>query len=135
MPAADFPLRGRPFRFLDSGPPAADNKGVAMSALIATISSVPLGGLFSEDLPGEQEAVRNLVLSLGLFALMVLVAFYVVGKIRARAVQKEPASSEMLSKFRELHSQGELSDEEYREIKTSLAAQFQQELRGNSQTG
>ena len=37
--------------------------------------------------------------------------------------------SELLSKFREMHSRGTLSDAEYRTIKTKLAAQIQAQAR------
>jgi uncharacterized membrane protein len=56
-------------------------------------------------------------------------------KIRSKTLQKEPVASEWLSKFRELHSQGELSDEEFRTIKTTLAAQLQDELSSNGGKG
>ncbi len=39
-----------------------------------------------------------------------------------------PGASELMSNFRELHSQGGLSDEEYRTIKAMLAQQVENEL-------
>ena len=68
-------------------------------------------------------------------AVLVLVAAYVVGKIRAKPIQKEPVSSELMTKVRDLHSQGGLSDAEYRTIKTTLAARLQEELRDTGETG
>ena len=59
----------------------------------------------------------------------------VVRKLRGRADRDKNQSSELLTKFRELHAQGGLSDEEYRTIKTKLAAQFQMDLSDNSGTG
>jgi hypothetical protein len=41
----------------------------------------------------------------------------------------------MAGKFRELHSQGVLSDAEFRTIKTALTVQLQQELKVNNETG
>ena len=46
-----------------------------------------------------------------------------------------PVSSELLSKFRDLHEEGKLSDEEFRNIKTLLAEKIQQELNDNSEPG
>jgi uncharacterized membrane protein len=66
---------------------------------------------------------------------LVTVAYYVIGKIRPKPAQKERKASQWLSKFRELHSQGELSDEEFRTIKTTLAAQLQDELKDNGEKG
>ena len=68
-------------------------------------------------------------------AALVLVAKYVIGKIRSESVQNEPASSALMTKVRDLHSQGGLSDEEYRTIKTTLAARLQEELKDNGETG
>ena len=76
-----------------------------------------------------------LVLWAAILASLVAVAIYVIKKVRDKAVQKEPTASELLSKFRELHSRGGLSDAEFRTIKTTLAAQLQEELKDNGETG
>ena len=49
-------------------------------------------------------------------------------KWRGSAADDQPAKSELLTKFRELHARGGLSDDEYRTIKTKLAAQLDTEL-------
>ena len=69
--------------------------------------------------------------------LVVLVASgaYLVGKLRSKALQQEPTVAELLIKFRELHSQGVLSDAEFRTIKTTLTAQLQRELKDNGEKG
>jgi uncharacterized membrane protein len=77
----------------------------------------------------------ELLVSMAILVVLVASALYVVGKTRSKALQKEPAASELLSKFRELHSQGELSDTEFRTIKATLAARLQQELKDNAETG
>jgi hypothetical protein len=66
---------------------------------------------------------------------LALVALYVIGKIRPKAVQKEPATSELMTKVRDLHSEGGLSDAEYRTIKTTLAARLQEELKDTGERG
>ena len=82
----------------------------------------------------ETEAER-LILWLAIVAILVAVARYVIGKIHPKTVQKEQKASQWLSKCRELHSQGELSDEEFRTIKTNLAASLQDELSDNGGKG
>jgi len=77
---------------------------------------------------------EELVLWIAVCAILTAVAVYVIGKIRAKPVQQEPTASELMSKFRELHSRGELSDTEFRTIKTTLTAQLQNELKDSSQT-
>ncbi len=74
-----------------------------------------------------------LVLWLAVLAAMVAVAWYIVSKIRPGSEKKEPTASQWLSKYRDLHSQGGLSDEEFRTIKTTLATQLQEELRDSDQ--
>ena len=77
----------------------------------------------------------ELLMLLAALAVFVMVAAAVIRKIRPKPVQKEPAASEMLSKYREMHSRGELSDAEFRTIKTTLAERFQNELRDDGQKG
>ncbi len=77
----------------------------------------------------------RLVISLALLAILVAVAAYVISKIRAKTLQREPPASELLSKFREMHSRGVLTDAEFRTIKTALAERLQNELNNNSETG
>jgi hypothetical protein len=59
----------------------------------------------------------------------------VVSRFRGSAEDDQPPASEMLSKFRELHEQGKLSDAEFRNIKTQLADKLQQELSDNEKQG
>ncbi len=66
---------------------------------------------------------------------LVAVAAYVIGKLRGASAQQERSASELLSKFGELHRRGDLSDEEYRTIKTALASRLQEELNDNGETG
>ena len=68
-------------------------------------------------------------------ALAIAVGAYVIAKLRPEPAQKEPESSELLSKFRDLHSRGELTDAEFRTIKTTLGARLQDELKDNGETG
>ena len=72
-----------------------------------------------------------LILWFAVLAILVAAGYYVTGKIRPKAIQKERTISQWLSKCRDLHSQGELSDEEFRTIKTTLVAQLQSELSNN----
>ncbi len=77
----------------------------------------------------------EVVFWLSALAIMLAIAYFVIGKIRTESVQQEPGASEMLSKFRDLHSQGDLSETEFRTIKTTLAARLQDELKDDGETG
>jgi len=82
-----------------------------------------------------QDPVAEWVLWGAGLAMAVAIAIYVIGRIRAEPAQHEPTASELISKFRELHSRGELSDAEFRTIKTTLAAQLDEELKDNGEKG
>ena len=76
-----------------------------------------------------------LVVWVVVLAVLLAVGVRLIGKIRAKTVQQEPMGSELMSKFREMHSRGELSDAEFRTIKTTLAAKLKEELNDNGETG
>lgn len=61
-----------------------------------------------------------------IFALSAL-AVIVLRRLRGDDAEDQPTASELLTKFRELHGRGGLSDDEYRTIKTKLAAQIDNE--------
>lgn len=77
----------------------------------------------------------DLGISLVVLTILVAVAVYLVGKIRSMAVQKEHRDGELLSNFRDLHSQGVLDDAEFRTIKTTLAGRRRCEVKDNDETG
>ena len=68
-----------------------------------------------------------------IFALSAL-ALTAVRKWRGSASEAQLTPSELLTKFRELHGRGTLSDDEYRKIKTKLARQLDAELKDNDRT-
>ena len=62
-----------------------------------------------------------------IFALLAL-AIAVLRRFRGSDADDRPTANELLTKFRDLHARGGLSDDEYRTIKTKLATQLQTEL-------
>jgi uncharacterized membrane protein len=89
------------------------------------------GGILKRVLDAQ---VEWLIFWLAALAVGVVVGCWAAAKVRRQSAQQEPPASQLLSKFRELHSRGELSDAEYRTIKTTLAARLQDELKGDDQT-
>jgi uncharacterized membrane protein len=65
-----------------------------------------------------------------IFALSAL-AVLALRRWRGSASRAQLKPSELLTKFRELHGRGTLSDDEYRTIKTTLARQLDAELKEN----
>lgn len=77
----------------------------------------------------------RLILATAGAAVLATVGFYLVARVRARFQETPPPASELLTNFRELHSKGELSDEEYRTIKSMLADRLQEELTNKVKEG
>jgi hypothetical protein len=75
------------------------------------------------------------MLLLALLATAVAVLVLLVNKLRGGAEEDHLKTSEMLTKFRELHAAGVLSDEEFRTIKAKLMAQLQHELKDSEGQG
>jgi uncharacterized membrane protein len=82
-----------------------------------------------------QSTAAQVVIWLAVCAALVVVGIYVVGKVRQTLSESEPQGHDLMANFRELHSQGELSDEEYRTIKATLAARLQREIKGKGGEG
>jgi uncharacterized membrane protein len=83
-----------------------------------------------------QEPTARLILWLALFAMLVTVGVFILARIRRMFQEAEqPVTSDLMSNFRELYSQGELSDEEYQSIKNKLANRMQRELKDAGEKG
>jgi uncharacterized membrane protein len=82
-----------------------------------------------------QRTEARLAILAAAVAVLVAVGIYVVAKVRRSFTESGPSPYDLITNFRELHSQGELSDEEYRTIKAMLAARVQQQLKGRSDEG
>jgi hypothetical protein len=68
-------------------------------------------------------------------AMLVSVGVYIVGRFRGGSGEAQRPSHQLLSNFREMHSQGGLSDQEFRTIKTLLRDQIQDELKDTEDKG
>ena len=66
-------------------------------------------------------------------AALIVIAIYVVGKVRTEWLGNDSRTNEILTNFRDLKESGELSDAEYRTIKGVLAAKLSQELKDNGE--
>jgi uncharacterized membrane protein len=62
-------------------------------------------------------------------AVLVSAAWWLLRSLRGSPDDEPPVSSALLTKFRELHLRGGLSDEEYRTIKTLLTERLRNELK------
>jgi uncharacterized membrane protein len=65
---------------------------------------------------------------------LLALAIVLMRRYRDRSAKDRPSASELLTKFKEVHSRGGLSDGEYRTIKTKLAAQLKIESNDSDET-
>lgn len=85
--------------------------------------------------PGAQRHLLSIppIAQAALWLALILVltggAFWLMRRLRDGSAEDTPAASELLTKFRDLHARGGLSDEEYRTIRTKLAAELQSDSR------
>ena len=75
------------------------------------------------------------LLMLGLGIAVMAVVVYFARRYRDDDGEDRVGANNMLTKFRELHAKGDLSEEEFRTIKTKLASQLQEELKDTGETG
>ena len=83
----------------------------------------------------ELEALTQAAIGLAIIFVLTAIGFALVRRYRDRAAKDISESSTMMSKFRDLHAEGGLSDEEFRTIKTKLAGELKAELKGNNSNG
>ena len=71
---------------------------------------------------------RAIVL-VALLAGLCVLGLFIVGKMRRGLRESDQGGTDFMTNFREMHSQGELSDEEYRTIKAKLASRLRDQCR------
>ena len=69
----------------------------------------------------------RIVISLALLTILVMIGWFVVLRFRDSTGDDETAS-DLIAKYRELHTRGDLNETEYRSIKSVLNSKFEEEL-------
>ena len=82
----------------------------------------------------EEPSVR-LIFALAVFAVLLAIGGYVIARYRQNMRNPTFTANEMLSNFRDLNSEGQLSDEEFRTIKSMLADEAARELKDTGESG
>ena len=75
--------------------------------------------------------VVQLVVWLAALAIVSIIAFFALRRFRD-SVEDTETSADMLAKFRELRDQGELSEADFRSIKTIMSKRMQAEIKRES---
>ena len=66
---------------------------------------------------------------------LVIVGVLVVQRFRGGAAEKGTRANDLLTNFQEMQSRGDISDADYRKIKSVLGAQLQSELKDDKDKG
>jgi hypothetical protein len=82
-----------------------------------------------------RSSTAQLTLGVAAVAILAAIGIYVVGRVKSSFREDGITTNELLTNFRDLHSQGELTDGEYRTIKATLSARLQEELKDSGKEG
>ena len=63
------------------------------------------------------------------------VAYFVVSKARGLVATEDTNAAGVMANFSEMRARGELSEDEYRKVKTMLSKRLQQELKSTNKEG
>jgi uncharacterized membrane protein len=75
------------------------------------------------------------VLWVGVLMVMLAMGYYLVRRFRDRIDDDRQSASDLLTNFREMHHEGDISETEFRTIKTVLGRKLQGELKDSSSDG
>jgi uncharacterized membrane protein len=75
-----------------------------------------------------QEHLPQIMLWVLVGVVLVAIGVFIIRRFPKGAEDDKLATSDMMDAFRDLHARGQLSDDEYRSIKTKLATRLKEEL-------
>lgn len=73
--------------------------------------------------------IAKAVLWISVLLVLLVVGSYLVRRFRDRIGDDQPTTSDLLTNFREMHREGDISETEFRTIKTVLGRKLQDELK------
>ncbi len=74
-------------------------------------------------------SVAQAVLWIAVLLVMLAAGYYVVRRFQDRIDDDRQTASDLLTNFREMHREGDISETEFRTIKTVLGRKLQEELK------
>lgn len=81
------------------------------------------------------ETLSQIMLAMGMLIGLVIVATLVVQRFRGGAAERGFSSGELLANFQEMRGRGDISDADYRKIKSVLGDKLQGELKDDKDKG
>ncbi len=67
--------------------------------------------------------------------IVIVIAVFIVGRLRDRKDDARLDANDLLTNFRELHLQGDIKDSEFRDIKSVLGTKLKRELNDKDHPG
>lgn len=81
------------------------------------------------------EIMSQLALGMGLLMALVIAGGLIVQRFRGGMADKGTTAGELISNFEEMHSRGDITDADYRRIKSVLGDRFHGELKDDKDKG
>jgi len=81
------------------------------------------------------ETLSQILIWLAALVGMIVIAVVLVGRFRGQSAEDQPSDAALLTKFQEMQHEGDISDAEYRTIKSVLGGKLQREVNGNKSKG
>jgi uncharacterized membrane protein len=82
-----------------------------------------------------QTPTAQVILSLAVLAILVVIGVYVVLRFRGFSDEDEQSANQTYTNFREMYEQGDISEAEFRKLKTALGKQMEEELKSTGDKG
>ena len=81
----------------------------------------------SNKADSEPPDYQTLIISIAGMAMLSAMGYWLIKRIKDENLKDQKSGHNMFTTFRELHEQGELSDEEYKKIKGSVIQQLKED--------
>jgi uncharacterized membrane protein len=81
------------------------------------------------------ETLIQAILGIGILIGLVIVGTLIVQSFRGGAAEKGTSANELLGKFQEMRSRGDINDADYRKIKSVLGVELHRELKDDKDKG
>jgi uncharacterized membrane protein len=81
------------------------------------------------------DTLTQVILGLGILIGLVIVGMVIVQRFRGGSAGKGIGANELITNFQEMRSRGDITDADYRRIKSVLGAQLHSELKDDKETG
>jgi uncharacterized membrane protein len=81
------------------------------------------------------ETLSQIIMAVAVLMGLLIVAVLIVQRFRGGAADRGYSSGELLANFQEMRGRGDISDADYRKIKSVLGDKLQGELKDDKETG